>query len=142
MEITVKYPKYQTSGDLRWKGVVKSVYKSGNKLQPIFEAITNSLEAIELRKREGASFEPYIRIELHYGKNLQEERDNMYEIVIEDNGIGFDDKNFHRLLILKMIAKALIIWGRGAFSWFTFFKLLNMKVPTSMKTKKLRYSFG
>lgn len=51
MESTVTYPQYKTSGDLRWKGVIKSVYKSGNKLQPIFEALTNSFESIELRKR-------------------------------------------------------------------------------------------
>lgn len=127
MEPIVSYPKYITSDDLRWKGVVKSVYKSGNKLQPIFEAITNALESIELRKRGGASFDPYIRIELHYGKNLQEERDNMYEIVVEDNGIGFDDKNFRRLLIFKDDSKGFNNLGSGRIQLIHFFQTAEYK---------------
>ena len=122
MKVTSKNQKYYTSSDLKWKGVVKSVYKSGNKLQPIFEAITNALESIELRKRKGACFDPYIRIELHYGKNLQEERDNMYSIIIEDNGVGFDDKNFNRLLIFKDDSKGFNNLGSGRIQLVHFFQ--------------------
>lgn len=139
MRETVRYPQYQTSGDLRWKGVVKSVYKSGNKLQPIFEAITNSLEAIELRKREGASFDPYIRIELHYGKNLQEERDNMYEIVVEDNGIGFDDKNFRRLLIFKDDSKGFNNLGSGRIQLVHFFQSAEYESTYFDENKKIAF---
>lgn len=127
METTTIYPQYKTSDDLKWKGVVKSVYKSGNKLQPIFEALTNALESIELRKREGASFEPYIRLELHYGKNLQGEHDNMYEIVVEDNGIGFDDKNFRRLLIFKDDSKGFNNLGSGRIQLVHFFQTAEYK---------------
>lgn len=122
MEQSAKYPKYMTSKDLKWKGVVKSVYKSGNKLQPIFEAITNALESIEIRKQSGAVFTPYIRIELHYGKTLEGQRDNLYEIVVEDNGIGFDDTNFERVQIFKDECKGFNNLGSGRIQFVHFFQ--------------------
>jgi hypothetical protein len=139
MESTVTYPQYKTSGDLRWKGVIKSVYKSGNKLQPIFEALTNSFESIELRKREDDSFEPYIRIELHYGKNLNDERDNMYEIVIEDNGIGFDDNNFRRLLIFKDESKGFNNLGSGRIQLVHFFQTAEYESSYQNEDKKIAF---
>ena len=41
---TSKFIKYN---DLKWSGILKSIPKSPNILQPLFEAFTNSLESIK-----------------------------------------------------------------------------------------------
>ena len=62
MEITMftdqnKFVEYK---DLRWSGILKSIKKSSNVLQPLFEAFTNSMEAIRLRQNKRDSFDTYI----------------------------------------------------------------------------------
>ena len=48
--------KYLPSKGLNWRGVLKGMKKATNSLQPIYEAFTNSLEAIDLRKKKGDNF--------------------------------------------------------------------------------------
>lgn len=57
------YPKYLPSQGLNWRGVLKGVLKGNDSLQPLFEAFTNSLESIELRKRIESSFTPHVSME-------------------------------------------------------------------------------
>jgi hypothetical protein len=46
--LETKFPQYLSSNDVFYPSVLSSVgKKKGNPLQPIFEAFTNSLEAIE-----------------------------------------------------------------------------------------------
>lgn len=44
-----KFVEYK---DLKWSGILKSIKKSSNVLQPLFEAFTNSMEAIRLRQNK------------------------------------------------------------------------------------------
>ena len=44
--------EYITKDGLYWKGVLRGIKKATNPLQPIFEAITNSLESIDLRRKK------------------------------------------------------------------------------------------
>lgn len=90
-----KYVKYS---DLRWSGVLKSIKKSPNLLQPIFEAFTNSLESIRLRQQKGVGFEPFITISLDYNASLTDKGLDLSSITITDNGIGFDELNYKRLV--------------------------------------------
>ena len=57
---------YIPSEGLRWSGVLKSIAKAVNLLQPLFEAFTNSLEAIDMRKKSGEEFAPYIRLDFYF----------------------------------------------------------------------------
>lgn len=41
---------YISSEGLSWRGVLKGFPKATNIMQPLFEAFTNSLEAIDMRK--------------------------------------------------------------------------------------------
>lgn len=45
-------PSYVTNKDLYWKGILKGIAKSSDPLQPMYEALTNSLEAIDMRRKK------------------------------------------------------------------------------------------
>ena len=92
---------YIPSEGLRWSGVLKSIAKAVNLLQPLFEAFTNSLEAIDMRKKSGEEFAPYIRLDFYFNSTINNENDGLVRLVITDNGIGFDNQNFSRLQIFK-----------------------------------------
>ena len=46
---------YISSEGLSWRGLLKGFPKATNIMQPLFEAFTNSLEAIDMRKKRGDS---------------------------------------------------------------------------------------
>jgi hypothetical protein len=81
-------------------GRVKNVQLPLSKpLLPLFEAINNSIEAIEEAREENGK----IRIELirsdesvfsTYGPHRDRQHDNINEFVIRDNGIGFNNQNY------------------------------------------------
>lgn len=96
-EDVTKFVEYK---DLRWSGILKSIKKSANILQPLFEGFTNSLEAIRLCQRTGVEFDPYINVILNFNASLGGNREDLSDITIEDNGIGFDENNYKRLIYL------------------------------------------
>ena len=49
---------YIYSEGLSWRGLLKGFPKATNSMQPLFEAFTNSLEAIDMRKKRGDIFSP------------------------------------------------------------------------------------
>ena len=114
-----KYVKYK---DLRWSGVLKSIKKSPNVLQPLFEAFTNSLEAIKLRQRERVDFSPYIKVTLNFDSNLHGERSTIKDISIEDNGIGFNEQSYARLVVFKDDTKGFNNRGSGRIQMIHFFQ--------------------
>lgn len=108
--------------DLRWSGILKSIKKSPNLLQPLFEVFTNSLEAIKLRQRAGERFTPYINVSLIFRANLFGERDIIQEISVEDNGIGFNDESYSRLVVFKDDTKGFNNRGSGRIQMIHFFR--------------------
>ncbi len=108
--------------DLKWSGILKSVGKSANKLQPLFEAFTNSLEAIKLRQRKGDAFEPYINVAFNFGGDLFHSPRTLHDISVEDNGIGFDDNNFSRMVIFKDDTKGFNNRGSGRIQMIHYFQ--------------------
>lgn len=92
---------YISSEGLNWRGLLKGFPKATNLMQPLFEAFTNSLEAIDLRKKRGDDFSPYIHVDFYFNETIEQENDGLSRLVITDNGIGFDDENFTRLKIFK-----------------------------------------
>ena len=59
---------YISSEGLSWRGVLKGFPKAKNIMQPLFEAFTNSLEAIDMRKRQGDTFLPYIHLNFYFNQ--------------------------------------------------------------------------
>lgn len=105
-------PNYIPNEGLRWSGVLKGTAKAANLLQPLFEAFTNSLEAIDMR-RKSEEFAPYIRLDFYFNSTIDNNNDGLVRLIITDNGIGFDDKNFTRLQIFKDDTKGYDNRGSG-----------------------------
>ena len=57
---------YIYSEGLSWRGLLKGFPKATNLMQPLFEAFTNSLEAIDMRKKQGDEFSPYIHLDFYF----------------------------------------------------------------------------
>ena len=106
-------PKFISAIDLNWCGVLKGVTKAADPLQPLYEAFTNSLDAIELRKKKGDHFTPRILVDFFYDTDTEGKNSELAKIVISDNGIGFDDENFKRLQIFKDESKGFSNRGSG-----------------------------
>lgn len=106
-------PRFISAQDLHWRGVLKGVSKAADPFQPLYEAFTNSLEAIELRKRKGDHFTPYISVDFFYDTDTQGNNSDLSKMVISDNGIGFDDENFKRLQVFKDESKGFSNRGSG-----------------------------
>ncbi len=125
---------YIKTEGLLWEGVLKSVTKSQNKLQPIFEAITNALESITILKRENPDSRAKIAIELHYTKTLFSDENGNGEfdrIIIRDNGVGFDDENFGRVYIYKDNRKGFNNRGSGRLQYLHYFE--KTKISSTYK---------
>ena len=77
------------------KGRVRNFSLPENKsLIPLFEAVVNSLQAIEERQKSDY-FEGKILIKIDREETLSEDiLGKIDNITITDNGIGFDEKNF------------------------------------------------
>lgn len=114
-----KFVEYK---DLRWSGILKSIKKSSNVLQPMFEAFTNSMEAIRIRQNKGDTFDAYINIILDFESDLMGESIDFVSLTIEDNGVGFDEKNFHRLVVFKDDTKGFNNRGSGRIQMVHTFK--------------------
>jgi hypothetical protein len=75
-----------------YPSVLSDVGKSGTILQPLFEAFTNSMEAI--RQLNGDVTKERIVIKVFYEPALFDEKKVMHKIIIDDTGIGFNDTEF------------------------------------------------
>jgi hypothetical protein len=86
----------QHSARISLDGMLDFIPKSRRALTPIYEAISNSLEAISERRAAGGWTETgVISVRLDFRGLLAETR-SLERIVVTDNGIGFDDTNFAR----------------------------------------------
>lgn len=96
-------------------------------LLPLFEAIVNSIHAIEERKRSGDVFEGKIEVTIVREDQLQlEEMGELSAIqsfTICDNGVGFNEPNYASFLESDSTYKASYGGkGVGRFSWLIAFE--------------------
>jgi hypothetical protein len=92
--------------------------KKGNPLQPIFEAFTNSIEALEDKSKGKIEVCIYLKKDL-----LPEDSDlaNFDKISIQDNGIGFNNTQFDRLKMLRDTRKGPSNRGTGRIQFIHYF---------------------
>ena len=116
--------KYLSAKYVSYEGILKHFKISDIHLQPLFEAFTNSLEAIKLLKiRRGINLKGKIIVRYHIQKNLLPDV-NPHEFLrleVEDNGIGFDDEEFERLKALNDEGKGFHNKGSGRVQFLHFF---------------------
>ena len=105
-----KFVKYS---DLKWSGVLKAIRKSANILQPLFEAFTNSLESIRLRQQKGDHFNAHIKVIMDFNADMEGKGCFFNGFTIVDNGIGFDNENYRRLITFKDDTKGFNNRGSG-----------------------------
>ena len=115
--------KFEKYNDLKWSGILKSIKKSANILQPLFEGFTNSLESIKMRIKRGDDFSPYINIILSYNSSTDGDSLDLSSLTIEDNGIGFDEDNYKRLVVFKDDTKGYNNRGSGRIQMIHAFQL-------------------
>lgn len=93
------------------KGAMGLIKKSKYPLAPVYEATTNSLEAIA-QKQYGRDEERVIEVKFYFS-GLVDEIKNLQRIDIYDNGIGFNDENYERFRTLLDNSKGYNNRGSG-----------------------------
>lgn len=108
----------------------KHVKKHSSYLQPIFEAISNSLEAT-------SGTDDIITIRINKAKTLNQEQYSFLSIDIIDTGIGFNDDNFGRLRRLYDESKGQNNFGTGRVQYLHFFN--NTDIYSVFEEEGLKY---
>jgi hypothetical protein len=108
----------------------KHVKKHSSYLQPIFEAISNSLEATSGK-------DDIITIRINKAKTLNQEQYSFLSIDIIDTGIGFNDDNFGRLRRLYDESKGQNNFGTGRVQYLHFFN--NTDIYSVFEEEGLKY---
>lgn len=108
----------------------KHVKKHSSYLQPIFEAISNSLEVTSGK-------DDVITIRINKAKTLNHEQYSFLSIDIIDTGIGFNDDNFGRLRRLYDESKGQNNFGTGRVQYLHFFN--NTDIYSVFEEEGLKY---
>lgn len=114
---------------IRAKGIyypneLRSIRKSSEMLQPIFEAFTNAWEAIHERFGSDNLQHGKIAISFCLNKSMFEGQDAVYElkhITVQDNGAGINMDSFARLVNLRDSSKGKNNKGTGRIQYIHFF---------------------
>lgn len=93
----------------------RQITKHENKLQPIFEAITNSFEALTEKNKE-------IRIRLNFSKTLSKDQRDFNSIMVSDSGHGVTSADLNRMEILFDSSKGFNNFGSGRIQYLHFFE--------------------
>ena len=97
--------KYISPDLLYWRGVIQDFPKSRSALQPIFEAFTNSLEAIKIKQKTVSDLIGEIKIIINASETTIANNFNFDSLTIIDNGVGFNDEQFTRFNRFKDTTK-------------------------------------
>jgi hypothetical protein len=115
---------HETKGLLLVEELKTIPQKSKNLLQPVFEAIMNSFEAIETLNKGVISIEFNIHKDLFTEKDgkTKTEKCSLVNITISDNGIGFNEKEFNRFYTLRDNSKNRNNKGTGRIQYLHCFE--------------------
>ncbi len=121
------------------KGVLRIVKKSKNYLTPLFEAFTNSLEAIDTKYGKDAEEHGHITITLEVkkiGDVIEFESLSIY-----DNGIGFNPENFNRFNRLFDDSKSSKNNGSGRLQYLHSFDYTIVESVYELNGKMFKKEF-
>lgn len=105
---------------VNYPGLIKSIKKSNDPMQPVYEAFTNSIESIEPLGLERGKI--ILRLRLINEKRTDGNRVIFHSFQIEDIGIGLDQTNFERVTCIKDDSKSANNRGSGRIQFVHFFK--------------------
>lgn len=114
--------EYISSEGIHYEGVLREIRRSKVALQPVYEAFTNSLEAIELRAMSQDFNLSDGRISMSiYVRNNTDGSKTFEKLTIKDNGIGFNDKEFNRFNRYRDFTKGFKNLGSGRVQFAHYF---------------------
>jgi hypothetical protein len=119
----------------RIRNVSLSPSTPGNALVPIFEAVSNSLSAIEARFKERAKDEGRVDISLERGGDVP-----TFHFQIQDNGIGLNHDNFDAFQTLDTNYKVRGK-GVGCLTWLKVFDTCRVSSVYEEGASRRRRSF-
>jgi len=105
-------------------GAMDLIKMSKNPLSPIYEAMTNSLEALAQRNVE-EEFSGEIVVNFYF-TGLLEESKELEQVEIADNGIGFTDENYNRFREFFDKSKGYDNRGTGRLQYFHRFHQIKV----------------
>ncbi|MDR0918617.1 MAG: ATP-binding protein, partial [Oscillospiraceae bacterium] len=120
-------------------------------LVPLYEAVVNSIHAIEERRKSDEKFtEGYIAVRAIRAQQLTLDFTDLPEIIgfeVTDNGIGFTEENMRSFLESDSTHKAEIGGkGVGRFSWLKAFSAVNISSTyfehNSFQTREFCFSIN
>lgn len=118
-------PEYIKAHGIIYANELKSIHKSRNPMQPIFEAFTNAWEAIFERFTAEHLQNGKIVITFHYTSGMFNEEEHksctLDKIEIYDNGLGINEKSFERIVNLRDNSKSALNKGTGRVQFLHFF---------------------
>ncbi|MFD2917127.1 ATP-binding protein [Psychroserpens luteus] len=115
------------SGDgVYYEGVIRDVKRSKISLQPVYEAFTNSLEAIRIKETQNKNFKGNIDVKIYSTQNTDQSF-TFSKLQISDNGVGFDDKEFKRFNTYKDFTKGFKNLGSGRIQFTHYFDKTKIK---------------
>jgi hypothetical protein len=121
MEMDYPDNSYISTRDLSFRGVLQEVKKARSAFQPIFEAFTNSLEAIKIKSATVKGYQGKINIEI-FTTETTIETPEFDKLTIRDSGIGFDDKEFKRFNTYRDFSKGFKNLGSGRIQFTHYFE--------------------
>lgn len=114
--------KFITAESLYWPEILrKDVTKSRTALQPIYEAFTNSIEAIRDRKIIEPNIKGKIIIKVYSTESTEEGKYIFSHLSITDNGIGFNNEQLERFNKFRDIRKNYKNLGSGRIQYVHYF---------------------
>lgn len=112
--------------------IVKNLGKNINFLQPLYESITNSLEANATK----------IVIDILHDNSLSGVEPKMIGFIIEDNGEGFNEQNRNAFMELWTNNKlSLGCKGSGRFTWLKVYQNISIDSYIEQEKKKISIPF-
>lgn len=125
------------TGFISYEGLLLGSKMSTNNLTPIFEAFTNSWEAFteDQKNRE-------IHIDIYKKKSDMFDALEFEKLMIKDNGEGFNNTNFSRVISYKDMSKGKHNKGSGKIQYLLFFDLTEFNSVYAESNKKYCRKFN
>ena len=127
------------TAQMKLGGAMDLIGKSKNPLTPLYEAITNSLEAISQRSF-GEGEVPHISIHMRFAGYLDESK-KLQEIEIVDNGAGFTPQSYDRFLAFFDKSKGYDNKGTGRLQFLHRFERIEVDSVYKDQSKKFEREF-
>lgn len=118
--------EYIKATGIMYRNELSSIRKSGNQLQPVYEAFSNAWEAICERFKSSSIVHGEISIDFYYDNGLIDEDEYkqscLKKITVKDNGEGLQPKSYKRLETLRDNTKSIGNKGTGRIQFVHFFE--------------------